>query len=197
VQKLRDANGAPLRGLLLDLRSNPGGVLSAAVAAADAFIDSGPLVRTRGRLATSNLSYSAHAGDVLHGAPIVVLVDSGTASAAEVLAGALQDHERGRLVGSRTFGKGSIQSVVPLANGDAVKLTTGRYFTPDGHSIQAHGLVPDVALTGKGGAGMREQDLAGHLRGDDEADDGYARGQVLDGEAPITAGLAELKKLVR
>jgi carboxyl-terminal processing protease len=196
VVKLREANGAALRGLVLDLRSNPGGVLTAAVAAADAFIDDGLLVRTRGRLATSNLSYSAHAGDVLQGAPIVALVDSGTASAAEVLAGALKDHDRARLVGSRTFGKGSIQSVVPLANGDAVKLTTGRYFTPDGHSIQAHGLAPDVALEGSRGAGMREQDLPGHLVGAEEADEGYARGEVLEGDAPIAAGLAELKKMV-
>jgi len=171
-------------------------VLAAAVASADAFIDDGLIVRTRGRLATANLAYSAHRGDVLDGAPIAVLIDSGTASAAEVLAGALQDHQRGRLVGSRTFGKGSIQSVVPLANGDAVKLTTGRYYTPDGHSIQAHGLKPDVPLAGKSAAGMREQDLPGHLAGTEEAADGYARGEVLEGDGPIAAALAELKKPV-
>jgi carboxyl-terminal processing protease len=155
------------------------------------------VVRSRGRLATSNASYRANPGDLLHGAPIVALIDSGTASAAEILGGALQDHHRARLVGSRSFGKGSIQSVVPLANGDAVKLTTGRYFTPDGHSIQARGLTPDVRLAGDRAAGVREQDLPGHLAGSEEAADGYARGEVLDGEAPIAAALAELKKMAR
>jgi carboxyl-terminal processing protease len=195
VQVLAKANGAPLHGLVLDLRSNPGGVLAAAVAAADVFLDGGLVVRSRGRMATSNLSYHANPGDLLGGAPIVALIDSGTASAAEVLAGALQDHHRARLVGSRSFGKGSIQSVVPLANGDAVKLTTGRYFTPDGHSIQARGLTPDVALAGDRAAGMREQDLPGHLVGSDEAADGFARGEVLEGEGYIATALAELKKM--
>ena len=195
VEKLQKANGGRLRGLLIDLRSNPGGVLAAAVASADVFLDGGLVVRSRGRLGTSNASYRANPGDLLGGAPIVALIDSGTASAAEILGGALQDHGRARLVGSRSFGKGSIQSVVPLANGDAVKLTTGRYFTPDGHSIQARGLTPDVRLAGDRAAGVREQDLPGHLAGSDEAADGYARGEVLAGEAPVAAALAELKKL--
>jgi carboxyl-terminal processing protease len=195
VEKLQKANGGRLRGLLIDLRSNPGGVLAAAVASADVFLDGGLVVRSRGRLATSNASYRANPGDLLGGAPIVALIDSGTASAAEILGGALQDHHRARLVGSRSFGKGSIQSVVPLANGDAVKLTTGRYFTPDGHSIQAHGLTPDVRLAGDRAAGMREQDLPGHLLGSDEAADGYARGEVLPGDKPVAAALAELKKM--
>jgi carboxyl-terminal processing protease len=197
VRALVAANGAPLKGLLLDLRSNPGGVLSAAVASADVFLDGGLVVRSRGRLATANAAYHANPGDLLEGAPIVALIDSGTASAAEVLAGALQDHKRARLVGSRSFGKGSIQSVVPLANGDAVKLTTGRYFTPDGHSIQARGLTPDVPLAGERAAGLREQDLPGHLTGSEEAADGFARGEVLVGEAPVAAALAELKKMAR
>jgi carboxyl-terminal processing protease len=197
VEKLQKANGGRLRGLLIDLRSNPGGVLAAAVASADVFLDGGLVVRSRGRLATSNASYRANPGDLLGGAPIVALIDSGTASAAEVLGGALQDHHRARLVGSRSFGKGSIQSVVPLANGDAVKLTTGRYFTPEGHSIQARGLTPDVPLAGERAAGVREQDLPGHLAGSEEAADGYARGEVLGGDKPIAAALAELKKMVR
>src|SRR6185369_6789085 len=104
--------------------------------------------------------------------------------AAEVLAGALHDHQRALLMGSRTFGKGSIQSVVSLANGDAIKLTTGRYFTPSGESIQAHGIVPDIALHGESGRGLREQDLPGHLQGNEEDDEGYALGEVLDGDAP-------------
>ncbi|MGH8030550.1 MAG: S41 family peptidase [Arenimonas sp.] len=196
VRKLTDANGARLRGVLLDLRSNPGGVLASAVASADVFLDGGLVVRSRGRLATSNASYRANPGDLISGAPIVALIDSGTASAAEVLAGALQDHHRARLVGSRSFGKGSIQSVVPLANGDAVKLTTGRYFTPGGHSIQARGLTPDVRLAGDRAAGVREQDLPRHLAGSDEAADGYARGEVHQGDAPIAAALKELKAMV-
>jgi carboxyl-terminal processing protease len=195
VQKLVEANGAPLQGVVLDLRSKPGGVLSAAVASADVFLDGGLVVRSRGRLATANAAYRANPGDLLDGAPIVALIDSGTASAAEVLAGALQDHHRARLVGTRSFGKGSIQSVVPLANGDAVKLTTGRYYTPDGHSIQARGLTPDVRLAGERAAGVREQDLPGHLEGADESVDGYARGEVLEGEAFVASALAELKKM--
>jgi carboxyl-terminal processing protease len=195
LKALEKANGAPLRGLVLDLRSNPGGVLSAAVASADAFLEGGLVVRTRGRLATANTSYRAGPGDALAGAPVIVLIDSGTASAAEVLAGALQDHGRARLMGSRSFGKGSIQSVVPLPNGDAVKLTTGRYFTPEGHSIQAHGLKPDYRLSGPRAAGVREQDLPGHLAGEAETDDGYARGEVLEGEKPIQMALEALKAL--
>jgi carboxyl-terminal processing protease len=195
LQALAKENGAALRGLVLDLRSNPGGVLSAAVASADVFLDGGLVVRTRGRLATANTSYRANPADALAGAPIIVLIDSGTASAAEVLAGALQDHKRALLMGSRSFGKGSIQSVVPLPNGDAVKLTTGRYYTPDGHSIQAHGLTPEYKLSGPKAVGMREQDLAGHLAGDEEAEDGYARGVVLDGEYPIRMALEALKAL--
>jgi carboxyl-terminal processing protease len=196
LASLEKAAGGKLRGLVLDLRSNPGGVLGAAVSTADAFLDSGLIVRSRGRLATANSSYYAQPGDLLHGAPMVVLIDSGTASASEVVGGALQDHQRAELMGSRSFGKGSIQSVVALANGDAVKLTTGRYYTPSGRSIQAHGLMPDKVLKGEGGAGLREQDLAGHLVGSDEAADGFARGEVLPGEAPVAAALAELKVLV-
>jgi carboxyl-terminal processing protease len=195
LKRLEKENGERLRGLVLDLRSNPGGVLSSAVAAADVFLEDGLVVRTRGRLATANTSYRAHRGDLLDGAPVVVLIDSGTASAAEVLAGALQDHRRARLLGSRSFGKGSIQSVVALPNGDAVKLTTGRYYTPNGHSIQARGLTPDKVLAGKSAAGVREQDLPGHLAGTDEAADGYARGEVLDGDAPVAAALVELKAM--
>jgi carboxyl-terminal processing protease len=189
------ANGN-LRGLVLDLRSNPGGLLDAAIAAADTMLDDGVIVSTRGRLVNSNTVYRAKHGDLLAGAPMVALIDGGTASAAEVLAGALHDHKRALLMGSRSFGKGSIQSVVSLPNGDAVKLTTGRYFTPSGESIQAHGIVPDIALHGDGdsGRGLREQDLPGHLTGGEEDDDGYALGEVLDGGAPIAAALAQLKK---
>lgn len=166
---------APLRGLVLDLRSNPGGLLNAAVEAADALLEEGVIVSTKGRLPYADSEYAATPGDVLAGAPVVVLVDSGTASASEVLAGALRDHRRALVMGGRTFGKGSVQSVLQLDNGDAIKLTTARYYTPSGRSIQAAGIRPDIALADdferRGGdrpPSLRERDLPGHLRGDEE-----------------------------
>ncbi|KFN49845.1 S41 family peptidase [Arenimonas composti] len=197
LQRLQASSEGGLRGLVLDLRSNPGGLLNAAVEAADAFLETGLIVSTRGRLPFANARYHARAGDLLKGAPLIVLVDAGTASAAEVLAGALGDHDRAVLMGSRTFGKGSVQTVVPLENGDSVKLTTARYFTPSGRSIQARGLRPDIVLRGRAARGLREQDLPGHLRGDNEALDGYAMGEVLQGDAAVQRALAELKNGAR
>jgi carboxyl-terminal processing protease len=190
---LAAASDGGLSGLVLDLRSNPGGLLNAAVEAADALLDKGLIVRTKGRLAYSNASFHARPGDATNGAPVVVLVDAGTASAAEVLAGALGDHGRAVVMGSRTFGKGSVQTVVPLDNGDSVKLTTARYYTPSGKSIQARGIRPDIVLRGDAARGLREQDLPGHLTGDDEVGDGYARGEVIEGDAAIAKALARLK----
>ncbi len=197
-----------LRGLVLDLRSNPGGLLLAAVQVADDLLDKGNIVSTRGRMSISDSKFDATPGDRLNGAPVVVLVDAGSASASEVLAGALRDNNRARVVGSRTFGKGSVQTVLPLDNGDSVKLTTARYYTPSGKSIQASGIVPDLVVKpeqgGKPGAAVLGQDgqlyiteatLPGHLRGDEEGAAGYTPGDVLDGEAPIQAALAELKKV--
>lgn len=138
-------NGAQ-KGAILDLRSNPGGLLTAAVGVSDDFLNSGTIVTTRGRLQDSNLSFEAHAGDLLNGAPMVVLVDNGTASAAEIVAGALKDNHRALIVGRRTFGKGVVQTVLPLDNDHAVKITTARYYTPAGTSIQAEGIKPDIAL---------------------------------------------------
>ncbi|MCX7562372.1 S41 family peptidase [Xanthomonadaceae bacterium XH05] len=180
-RKLKDTiaqNDAPLKGLVLDLRSNPGGLLNTAVEAADAFLDEGVIVSTRGRLSHSHSEMTAHKGDLLDGAPIAILVDGGTASAAEVLAGALRDHRRALVLGSPTFGKGSVQTVLPLDNGDSIKVTTARYYTPNGTSIQATGIVPDVMLESRLDAyaddddylppTLRERDLPGHLRGDGE-----------------------------
>ena len=138
-------HGRP-RGAVLDLRSNPGGLLTSAVAVSDDFLDAGGIVSTRGRLADANLSFGAHPGDLLAGAPIVLLADNGTASAAEIVAGALKDNHRALIVGRRTFGKGVVQTVLPLDADHAVKLTTARYYTPDGTSIQAEGIKPDIAL---------------------------------------------------
>jgi carboxyl-terminal processing protease len=194
--------GGALRGLVIDLRSNPGGLLTAAVQIADEILDKGKIVSTRGRVALSDAEFSATPGDRLNGAPVVVLVDAGSASASEVLAGALRDNGRARVIGSRTFGKGSVQTLLPLDNGDSVKLTTARYFTPSGRSIQALGIQPDVVLhpekgaTNGGRPSYTEATLPRHLRGDEEDIAGTNAGDVLDGEGPITAALAELKKPV-
>ncbi|RAP58181.1 S41 family peptidase [Oleiagrimonas sp. MCCC 1A03011] len=164
------ANG-PQRGAVLDLRSNPGGLLTAAVGVSDAFLDRGRIVRTRGRLPDANMAFDAHAGDLLHGAPLIVLVDHGTASAAEIVAGALQDNHRALIMGRRTFGKGVVQTVIPIDENHAIKLTTARYYTPDGRSIQAEGIAPDiriadlVARQGDHGPSLigSEADLPNHL----------------------------------
>ncbi len=146
VKKLKQENGGKLKGMVLDLRNNPGGVLSAAVAVSDAFLESGLIVYTEGRVKGSQLKYSATSDDVLKGAPLVVLVNGGSASASEIVAGALQDHRRAVVMGGKTFGKGSVQTILPMTNDTALKLTTARYFTPNGRSIQAEGIVPDIVL---------------------------------------------------
>lgn len=191
LRKLAEEAQDPMRGLVLDLRSNPGGLLSAAVEAADTLLDDGLIVRTQGRLQYSNASFHAKPGDLLEGAPVIVLVDTGTASAAEVLAGALRDHGRASVMGSRTYGKGSVQTVVPLDNGDSIKLTTARYYTPSGSSIQARGILPDIVLRGEAARGLREQDLAGHLAGEGEAK--AKAGELIEGDAAIGRALEALK----
>jgi len=196
----QDAGGA-LQGLVIDLRSNPGGVLVAAVEIADALLDAGVIVSTRGRVQVMETEFTATPGDMLNGAPVVLIVDAGSASAAEVLAGALGDHGRARIIGSRSFGKGSVQTVLSLSNGDAVKLTTARYYTPNGRSIQARGIDPDVVLAPESADAaprprerITEAALHGHLRG--EMEDEAGPGDVLPGQAPIDAALAELKRMV-
>ena len=144
LKALRTKNGAPLKGLVLDLRNNPGGVLEAAVAVADAFLDSGVIVSAKGRTAESKFEMSATPGDDLNGAPLVVLVNGGSASAAEIVAGALKDHHRATLMGRTTFGKGSVQTVMPLGHDRAIKLTTSLYYTPSGVSINHRGIAPDI-----------------------------------------------------
>ena len=146
LNKLKKESGGELKGLVLDLRNNPGGVLNAAVDVSDALLEKGPIVSIRGRDPESNHEFDATPGDDLDGKPLVVLVNGGSASAAEIVAGALQDQHRGILVGSKTFGKGSVQTIIPLQNEDAIKITTARYYTPSGRSIQAEGITPDVAL---------------------------------------------------
>lgn len=152
----RAPNAAPLRGLVLDLRENPGGVLESAVSVADSFLDSGLIVRADGRTPDARFEMSATPGDLLDGAPVVVLVDGGSASGAEIVAGALRDHRRATLMGERTYGKGSVQTVMPLRDGEALKLTTSRYYTPSGRSIQARGLEPDVRVPAPEGPVRRD-----------------------------------------
>jgi carboxyl-terminal processing protease len=146
IDALKAENGGTLKGLVLDLRNNPGGVLNGAVAVADAFLDSGLIVYTEGRVNDSRLRFNATAGDLIDGAPMVVLVNGGSASASEIVAGALQDHDRAVVMGASTFGKGSVQTILPMANDTAVKLTTALYYTPSGRSIQAEGIEPDIVI---------------------------------------------------
>ena len=176
VEELEDEVQGGIRGMILDLRSNPGGVLSAAVSVSDAFLTGGTIVYTEGRLDDAKLKFSAKPTDILDGAPLVVLVDGGSASASEIVAGALQDHRRAVIMGNDTFGKGSVQTILPMENGSALKLTTSRYFTPSGRSIQASGIKPDIQLESLGVASLdterrrvKESDLAGHLEGEEGA----------------------------
>ncbi len=174
VAKLKEQSGGRLKGLILDLRNNPGGVLNGAVSVSDAFLRKGVIVYTKGRTEASRLDFNAAPDDVLDGAPMVVLVNGGSASASEIVAGALQDHKRAVIMGSRTFGKGSVQTIVPVNGNAAVKLTTARYYTPSGRSIQAEGIEPDIALPNvkvtpveKAPAErIKEADLTGHLEND-------------------------------
>jgi len=144
IDALQDQNGGMLEGLIIDLRNNPGGVLDSAVDVSDLFLDSGVIVTADGRTSDARFARSAHRGDVLDGAEIIVLVNNGSASASEIVAGALQDHGRALIVGTDTFGKGLVQTVMPLSKGRAIKLTTSRYFTPSGDSIHETGITPDV-----------------------------------------------------
>ncbi|MEW6721337.1 MAG: S41 family peptidase [Thermodesulfobacteriota bacterium] len=163
-----------LKGLVLDLRNNPGGLLDQAVRVADEFIESGLIVYTDGRIEAQKTKYSAHKEGTHTGFPIVVLVNAGSASASEIVAGALQDHGRAIILGQQTFGKASVQTILPLEDGSALRLTTARYYTPNGRSIQARGIEPDIlvddgreASTGHPGP-MREKDIDRHLKGDGE-----------------------------
>ena len=158
-----------LKGIIIDLRNNPGGLVPAAVEISDALLDGGNIVYTEGRLPSANSRYEASDGDMLKGVPVVVLINGGSASASEIVAGALQDHRRAAVIGTQSFGKGSVQTVIPLGDGRAVKLTTARYFTPSGRSIQAEGIVPDIIVEPAEirryvqRDRIREEDLEGHL----------------------------------
>ncbi len=180
LKELIKEGGGSLKGLVLDLRNNPGGVLNAAVDVSDLFLEKGTIVYTEGRIKNSQMRFNASSGDLLNGTPIAVLINGGSASASEIVAGALQDHKRAVILGQPSFGKGSVQTVLPMQGGTALKLTTALYYTPSGRSIQAEGIVPDIELESVKLAKMehslkmlKEADLAGHLengtRGDKDA----------------------------
>ncbi len=180
-----------LKGLVLDLRNNPGGLLTAAVDVSDEFLQKGAIVSIKGRDPDSTREFDATPGDMLDGKPLVVLINGGSASAAEIVAGALQDQKRGILVGSKSFGKGSVQTILPLQNDAAIKITTARYFTPSGRSIQAEGIVPDIAVQpvkiskldpSEIGEGIHEADLKGRL------DNPNAKPAETNGVKPLEPG---------
>lgn len=171
INDLKEENKENLKGLVLDLRNNPGGVLNAAAEVSDLFINKGKLVYTEGRIDNSHYEYNAKPGDILDGAPVVVLINGGSASASEIVAGALQDHRRAVVMGSKSFGKGSVQTIQELRSGGAVKITTARYFTPNGRSIQGAGITPDIILEKykvtsadeDSMTSIKEQDLSNHI----------------------------------
>ncbi len=184
LNRLKEKSKKPLKGLILDLRNNPGGVLTGAVAISDAFLEDGLIVYTEGRLENSETRFSAGPGDLIDGAPLVVLVNGGSASASEIVAGALQDRQRAVIMGTQTFGKGSVQTVIPVGEHGALKLTTARYFTPSGRSIQAEGIVPDIIIPDREivtkdkkdiAAQIKEADLARHLNNGKEDQEGVKK----------------------
>ena len=181
ISQLIKDNKAPLKGLVVDLRNNPGGILQASVKVVDNFINDGLIVYTEGRLKNSEARYHASEGDMLDGAPIVVLINGGSASASEIVAGALQDHNRAVIMGTDSFGKGSVQTVIPLTKDTAIKLTTALYYTPDGRSIQAQGIHPDIEVKRakiealESAQHLTEADLSGHLNNGNGGDENNGR----------------------
>ena len=189
IDQLKQDNNNQLKGIILDLRNNPGGILNAAVGVTDMFINKGLIVYTEGRIKDSKLKFNAKPNAKLPDVPLIVLVNAGSASASEIVAGALQDHGRGIIMGEKTFGKGSVQTILPMNNNAALKLTTARYYTPNGRSIQASGVIPDIVIDKVKISRIeeafdhrvKESDLKGHLPNGQE-------------EAPVTEGDEELEK---
>lgn len=166
LEKIREEKGEAFKGLVLDLRNNPGGLLVAAIEIADRFVDTGAIVTTKGRLQNQNFAYNAKNKGTEPDYPMVVLVNGGSASASEIVAGALQDYKKAILIGTTTFGKGSVQTIYRLGDGSGMRVTTARYFTPSGRSIQATGIEPDIVVRNTSGTSrghVREKDLTGHL----------------------------------
>jgi carboxyl-terminal processing protease len=211
VSNLKKENEGALKGLVLDLRNNPGGVLNAAVEVSDAFLEKGLIVYTEGRIKNSEMRFNAAPGDIINGIPIVVLINAGSASASEIVAGALQDHKRAIIMGEKSFGKGSVQTILPTSGNAAVKLTTARYYTPSGRSIQAEGIEPDIilarvkleSLEASKFKPVKEADLSHHLEngnGNDKKDlkesDNKEEGNDIDiRDYPLHEALTLLKGL--
>ncbi len=180
VNELAKKAGPALKGYVVDLRNNPGGLLTGAIAVSDAFLERGEVVSTRGRNADETQRYNAQKGDYANGKPVIILINGGSASASEIVAGALQDHKRATVIGTRSFGKGSVQTIVPLGNEGAMRLTTQRYYTPAGRSIQAKGIDADIVieqplppeLLGKDVSTKGEASLQGHLTNEGGGDEG-------------------------
>jgi len=195
VEKMFTEHGDRLKGFVLDLRNNPGGLLNQAIEVSDAFLDQGEIVSTRGREDQDISRAFARDGDIARGLPIVVLINSGSASASEIVAGALKDHQRAVLMGTRSFGKGSVQSVIPVSGRSAMRLTTARYYTPAGISIQAKGITPDVEvelarIETLDGGNMREENLRGAL--DKSTTSGTKGATTKDGKDTATADQSEI-----
>ncbi len=173
IRELSDEIGDGLKGFILDLRNNPGGLLDQAIYVSDTFLDRGEIVSTRGRNAEQTQRYNAEGGDLVDGLPVVVLINGGSASASEIVAGALQDHQRATILGTRSFGKGSVQTIIPLGGMGAIRLTTARYYTPSGRSIQAKGIDPDIVVEQELPEDQRseeprgESNLPGHINAED------------------------------
>src|SRR5215211_5787960 len=180
ITDMSNQAGDKLRGFVLDLRNNPGGLLDQAISVSDAFLEKGEIVSTRGRNAEETQRYNARAGDLTKGKPIIVLINGGSASASEIVAGALQDHKRATVIGTRSFGKGSVQTIIPLGSGNgALRLTTARYFTPAGRSIQAKGIIPDIEVLQEVPDELKtrtetkgEASLRGHLKAEGQEETG-------------------------
>jgi carboxyl-terminal processing protease len=180
ITDMSNQAGDKLRGFVVDLRNNPGGLLDQAISVSDAFLERGEIVSTRGRNAEETQRYNARAGDLTKGKPIIVLINGGSASASEIVAGALQDHHRATIIGTRSFGKGSVQTIIPLGSGNgALRLTTARYFTPSGRSIQAKGIVPEIEVLQEVPDELKartdtkgESSLRGHLKGEGQEETG-------------------------
>lgn len=196
IKKLVKENGSFLKSLILDLRNNPGGVLNGAVDVSNLFIDkAGLVVYTEGRIPSSKLKFKTERGDILLDSPMVVLINEGSASASEIVAGALQDHKRAIIMGSTSFGKGSVQTIIELDGGYGLKVTTARYYTPNGRSIQAKGIVPDIELKNislenekeESVAEIKENDLTGHL--EQETPDNMSADEIVDSQEKIQASL--------
>ncbi len=191
ISKLKKENEGELKGLIIDLRNNPGGVLNAAVAVSDAFLEKGLIVYTEGRIEDSQMKFKATPTDIIKGAPLIVLINGGSASASEIVAGALQDHKRAIIMGTKSFGKGSVQTILPLPNNAALKLTTARYYTPNGRSIQAEGIEPDIKLEnarlttidGSPIEPIKEADLSGHLDNDNNDNNEDTNGEDKETES--------------